>query len=151
MATYDYGDSELMFEVRGIITGGESGMEQRGNTVGDIFYGADGYMLLDGGGFRVYKGENRELIMEEKGTRSDAPEHMINFLNAVKSRKYTDLTADVEVGAKSMALVHMANISYRLKRTVKFDPVTWTFPGDAEANALATREYRKPYVVPDKV
>jgi len=31
MATFDYGDSELMFEVRGIITGGESNFEQRGN------------------------------------------------------------------------------------------------------------------------
>ncbi len=151
MATFDYGDSELMFEVRGIITGGESNFEQRGNIVGDIFYGADGYLVLDGGGFRVYKGENRELVMEEKGTRSDAPEHMVNFLAAVKTRKHTDLNADVEVGARSMALVHLANISYRLKRTLKFDPVTWTFPGDAEANRMATREYRKPYVVPDKV
>jgi predicted dehydrogenase len=150
MATFDYGDSELMFEVRGIITGGESGFEQPGNTVGDIFYGADGYMVV-AGGFRVYKGEKRELVMDEKPTRADAPEHMQNFLAAVKSRQHTDLNADVEIGARSMALVHMANISYRLKRTLKFDPATWSFPGDAEANAMATREYRAPYVVPENV
>jgi hypothetical protein len=34
---------------------------------------------------------------------------------------------------------------------VNFDPKTWTCPGDAEANRMLTREYRKPYVVPDKV
>jgi hypothetical protein len=108
-------------------------------------------MVLENGGFKVYKGEKHEMVMEEKPTRGDAPEHMENFLAAVKSRKYTDLNADVEVGARSMALVHMANISYRLKRTLKFDPATWTFPGDREANQMATREYRKPYVVPEKV
>ncbi|HNY39159.1 MAG TPA: Gfo/Idh/MocA family oxidoreductase [Bryobacteraceae bacterium] len=152
IATFDYGDKELMFEVRGIITGGESGADARGgNTVSNLFFGADGYMVLENGGFKVYKGEQRELVMEEKPTRGDAPEHMQNFLAAVKSRKHTDLNADVEVGARSMALVHMANISYRLKRALKFDPATWSFPGDAEANRLATRVYRKPYIVPDKV
>ncbi len=152
LASYDYGDCQIVFEVRGIITGGESGAEPRGNnTVSNIFYGADGYMVLEGGGFKVYKGENRELAMEEKPSRADAPEHMANFLAAIKTRKHTDLNADVEVGAKSMALVHMANISYRLRRTLKFDPATMTFPGDAEANRLARPEQRKPYAVPDKV
>ncbi len=152
LASFDYGDCQIVFEVRGIITGGESGAEPRGgNTVSNIFYGADGYMVLENGGFKVYKGENRELVMEEKPTRADAPEHMVNFLGAVKSRKHTDLTADVEVGVKSMALVHLANISYRLKRSLKFDPATMTFPGDAEANRLARPVQRKPYAVPDKV
>jgi len=152
LASFDYGDCQIVFEVRGIITGGESGAEPRGtSTVSNVFYGADGYMVLENGGFKVYKGEKRELVMEEKPVRGDAPEHMANFLNAVKSRKHTDLTADVEVGVKSMALVHMANISYRLKRSLKFDPTTMSFPGDAEANSLARPVQRPPYVVPVRV
>jgi len=46
-------------------------------------------------------------------------------------------------------LVHLANISYRVGRTLYFDPVTYTCKGDAEATAMFTREqYRAPFVVP---
>lgn len=152
IATFDYGDKEIVFEVRGIITGGESGLEPRGgNTVGVVFYGGDGYMVLSGGGFTVYKGENRELALEDKGSRSDTKEHMENFLAAVRSRKHTDLTADIEIGAKSMELVHLANISYRVKRAIRYNPAAMQIPNDAEAAKLLTRAYRSGYVVPEKV
>ena len=48
-------------------------------------------------------------------------------------------------------LVHLANISYRVGRTIHFDSKTMTCTGDAEANKLLTRNYRKPFVVPEKV
>jgi hypothetical protein len=32
-----------------------------------------------------------------------------------------------------------------------FDPEKETITGDAEANRMLTREYRKPYALPDKV
>jgi hypothetical protein len=48
-------------------------------------------------------------------------------------------------------LVHLANISYRLGRTLNWDEKTWTVKGDPEATAMLTRNYRKPYVVPEKV
>jgi predicted dehydrogenase len=157
MATFEVDGKELMFEVRGIITGGECGLEPRGgNTIGNLIFGSDGWMALDDGGFRIYKGENRQLATEEQATRTGAPggstgDHMNNFLEAVKARDDKKLNADVEVGVKSVVYVHLANISYRLKRALKFDPATWTFPGDAEADDMLTRDYRKPYVVPDKV
>jgi hypothetical protein len=46
----------------------------------------------------------------------------------------------------------MANISYRLGgRQLKFDGTTEKFINDPEADKLLTREYRKPYVVPENV
>ena len=48
----------------------------------------------------------------------------------------------------SSALCHLGNISYRLGRTVNFDPKTETFPGDEKASAMLSRNYREPYVVP---
>ena len=79
----------------------------------------------------------------------DTVPHMANFLKAVKSRNSADLTADVQVGVTSAALVHMANISYRVGRKLQFDAATRTFTGDAEANAMRSRPvYRAPYVVP---
>jgi hypothetical protein len=91
--------------------------------------------------------------MDEKsaGGRSTTGLHMDNFLQAVKSRNHKDLSADVEIGVISANLCHMANISYRLKRRLVFDPKTWKFTGDNEANKMLTREYRKPYIVPENV
>jgi len=47
--------------------------------------------------------------------------------------------------------VHLANISYRVGRTLHFDSKTMTCIGDAEANKMLTRAYLKPFVVPEKV
>ncbi|HPQ15276.1 MAG TPA: gfo/Idh/MocA family oxidoreductase, partial [Bryobacteraceae bacterium] len=69
----------------------------------------------------------------------------------VRSRKYEDLDAPIEEGAISAALVHLANISYRLGRSIRFDEATYTCPGDEEATAMFTRQYRTPFVVPEKV
>jgi hypothetical protein len=69
----------------------------------------------------------------------------------VRSGNSGDLSAEIEEGALSCVLVHLANISYRLGRTLHWDEKTWTVKGDAEANKMLTREYRKPYVVPEKV
>ena len=153
IATFDFGDAELVFEVRGILTGAEGGLaadRSGGNVIGDLFYGSDGWMAVGGGSFQVYKGEKGEKIMDEKSSGGDAP-HFRNFLQAVRSRNPKDLTADVEVGVLSACLVHIANISYRLGKLLAFDPKTLTFPGDAAANRMLTRPPRAPYVVPEKV
>jgi predicted dehydrogenase len=159
IATFNYGDAELMFEVRGGLTGPEGGLQIRGgNTIGNLFYGSEGWMALDGNGFQVYKGvkadksEKQEKIMDE--ARAEVPDtipHMANFLAAVKSRNYKDLHADVEIAVPSADLCHLANTSYRLGRTLKFDEAARKYVGDEEANKMLTRNYRKGFVVPEKV
>ena len=69
----------------------------------------------------------------------------------MRSRKREDLNAEIEEGALSCNLVHLANISYRLGRTLHWDAKKMECTGDAEANKMLTRDYRKPYVVPAKV
>ena len=152
-ASFDYGGKQIQFEVRGLLTGGEGDLVRRGgNYVGDLFYGTDGWMSVDGAGFQVYKGEKSEKSMDEKneGGKDTIP-HMENFIACCKSRNYKELHADVEIGVASADLCHLANISYRVGRSLKFDSAKMHFGGDAEANKLLTRDYRKPYVVPEKV
>ena len=74
-ASFDYGDKELQFEVRGLNTGGEGNIARGGgNYVGNLFYGADGWMVVDGNGFKVYKGDKDDLAMErEEGIRRRYP------------------------------------------------------------------------------
>jgi hypothetical protein len=57
----------------------------------------------------------------------------------------------VETAHLSSGLAHLGNIAYRLDRVLKFDAAAEQFVGDAEANKMLTREYRAPYIVPDKV
>jgi len=153
-AIFDYGDSQLVFEVRGLITGGEAGMQHGTNTIGNIFLGSKGYMTVDVNGFRTYLGEERELgpsMFYVESKRWAYFPHFDNFLQAVKSRKHTDLNADIVEGHLSAGLCHLANISYRTKQRLEFDPKTEKFTNSAEANKLLTRDYREPFVVPDQV
>ena len=69
----------------------------------------------------------------------------------MRSRKREDLNAEIEEGALSCNLMHLANISYRLGRTLHWDAKKMECIGDAEANKMLTRAYRAPYVVPKNV
>ena len=152
IATLDYGDAEIVFEVRGLNTGGEPGITASGpNFIGVTFFGSKGFMAVDERAFQIFLGDKREPgeAMKHSETEiDDTVPHMANFLKAVKSRNTADLAADVAVGATSAALVHLANISYRLGRKLQFDSAAGNFVGDAEANAMSTRPvYRPPYIV----
>ena len=61
------------------------------------------------------------------------------------------LTCEIEVGHLSSALPLIANISYRLGRELKLDGNKEQILSDDEANKMLTREYRKGYMIPDKV
>jgi hypothetical protein len=143
----------MVFEVRHWITNGEGTVAQRGgNAIGNLFYGSKGYMSL-GGGYQTFLGKEQAPGPKWEGGRGSDGEggHFGNFIAAMRSRKPSDLNAEIEEGAISTVLMHLANISYRLGRTLDFDAETMTCPRDKEANALFTREYRKPFVVPQKV
>ncbi len=89
--------------------------------------------------------------MEEGPSGEKTEPHMKNFLDAVRSRDYKSLHAEIEIGARSAAFCHLANVGYRAGHTLTIDPATGRFIGDDKANAMMTRVYRKPYVVPEKV
>jgi predicted dehydrogenase len=153
IARFDYGKKELVFEVRGLQTGKEADLSKsETNCIGNLFYGSEGWMALDAEGYRIYKGEPEGKLVQqakyEEPVMTDTQPHMENFLAAVRSRKYQDLNADIDIGRISADLCHLANISYRRGgRSLTFDPKTEKF-ADSEANALAHPAYRKPYIIP---
>ena len=151
LASFDYGGKELVFEVRGLPTGSEGGLPRTDkNVVGNLFYGSDGWMAVSGEGFQIYKGETNEKVMDEKFQGPDvwsSVPHMANFIEAVRANDPKQLNASVEDGVKSAALFQIANISYRLRRGLEFNPASWSFQGDPEATRMLTRDYRAPYIV----
>jgi len=149
----DGGKKKMMtFEVRHWITNHEGGIDEPrpGNTVGVIFYGSNGNMAVsseDEGKYQTSVG--RELKPGPSGI--DLGNNWANFIDVVRSRKQADLYAPIDEGAISTTLVHLANISYRLGRSLHFDAASYSCVGDPEANKMFTRNYRKPFVVPEKV
>ena len=150
------GKRQMMeFEVRHWMSNHEGGIGVKpagakpdANTIGNLFYGSKGYLVIDGyGKYSTFLGKEGEPgpAMSKGGS------HFANFFSAVRDRKRETLSAEIEEGAASTVLVHLANISYRVGRTLHFDPKTMTITGDSEASKLMTRDYRKPFVVPEKV
>ena len=154
-ASFEFDDSGkkkiMTFEVRHWITNHEAGIEAPSpQNVGVIFYGSKGYMAVwseDSGKYQTWLG--REQKPGPSG--ADLGNNWANFIDVMRSRKQADLFAPIDEGATSTALVHLANISYRLGRSLHFDPVSYSCQGDAEANRMFRREYRKPFVVPENV
>ena len=78
-------------------------------------------------------------------------EHYANFIDAIRSGNNYDLHCDIREGFYSSALPILANISYRLNRKLSFKGSYEKFANDPEADMMLSREYRKPYVVPENV
>ncbi len=153
-AVFDYGRVQIHFEVRGLLTNSEGAVRFDGtNTIGNIFYGSTGYMTVDSHSYKVFSGEKHTPILQGAADEPiwDTKPQFENFLAAMRSRRHEELAGDILEGHLSASLCHLANVSYRLGRSLKFDPASETFPGDAEANALLTRNYRAPYTLPDPV
>ena len=184
LAIFDYGESLLVFDVRGL--------------EGKTNMGVSNHVYFDQNAKQTNV-QSREThgiknIKDPLADRGDV-DIFENFIQAVRSRKEVDLDAHVYEGHVSSGLCHLANVSYRLGektsfrkkskpfgtnpkaseyfermqehlkdnglkleetdyivgRTLAFDASTESIKGDEEANQLLSRQYRPPYVVPDKV
>ncbi|MGH9582628.1 MAG: gfo/Idh/MocA family oxidoreductase, partial [Bryobacteraceae bacterium] len=122
----------------------------RPSTIGNLFYGRNGYLAISGyNSYKSFLGPH-----DEPGPHNREPErneHFVNFIDCVRSRRAQDLHAPIVEGNRSVMLVHLANASYRLGRTINFDPETETVVNDPEAEALLKGTYRAPFVVPEHV
>lgn len=85
--------------------------------------------------------------VEPKKESGSGPEqfdlHVRNFLDCIKTRQRP--VSDVEDGHRVAVTCHLANISLRTGRKLKWDWQKEEIVGDAEANAMLVRPYRKPW------
>jgi predicted dehydrogenase len=212
VAVFDYGSAPLIFEVRGLpaqpdasssvaIGGAGSAAASAaaasmdsylGTSVGNIIHFEGGHLMMDANNYGLVRAFDRDgrQIREFRGITS----HMANFIDAVRSRRSSDLNGPIRGACVSAGLCHAANISYCVGREMPvgeirervggspvlaetfgrmiehlgvngvdlagasqargmpltLDPATERFTGEsaAAANALHSREYRAPFVVP---
>ena len=188
LAFYDYGDAQLLFEVRGLETPAVNEL-----SVGTIVYGTGGFVAFaneDVGSAVAFDDRGKQVQRFHGGGN-----HFSNFISAVASRNQSDLACPILEGHLSSALCHLGNISYRVAQPqpfgvrtsalgdnvdlreafgrfeqhladnslrlrelsyqlgprLEFDPQVEGFRSNATADALLTREYRSPFIVPARI
>ncbi|HUU29935.1 MAG TPA: Gfo/Idh/MocA family oxidoreductase [archaeon] len=161
ISVMEYADGKIVqLEVRGLYTNLDTDF-----NMGMLFFGSEGWMKLKGEGesWATFFGRKNEpgpgMIQEDESQRSDAMKirgsggepHFQNFIDAVRSRNRDDLTAEILEGHLAASMCHLCNIAYRTGRTLVFDSESESFPGDDEADSMVTREYRYPFIVPEKI
>ena len=89
---------------------------------------------------KILKGKTFEPVA---GT--DPIHHARNFLDCVKTRKQP--VCNSTVARYGHLACFAAALSWKLGRKLTFDPVTESFPNDAEANSMRDYTRRKPYTI----
>lgn len=141
MVTYDYPGYLLTYEMRVW-----NAYHLHDESEGAALYGDNGSIIIGNGRWRAFDAKGK-LVKEDAAGYNDAG-HAQNFVDCMRTRNKP--TADLEtVGHPSSLLCHLGNVAWRTGRTVRFDPETYSFGNDEEANRLLTRpEYRKPWLLP---
>jgi predicted dehydrogenase len=139
LCVFDYGDSELVFEVRGLPTTSPYPAMLGGkgpNFVGNIWYGEKGTLVCPSYNSGVVLGPDLQVV--EKFSGGGDHLHFENFVKAVRSGDHKDLNCDIAEGHLSAALCHLANISYRLGKEVPVGELK-KIAGSKEANEALAR------------
>ena len=113
--------------------------------------GENGTLVLTRAGWEVIpvvagKEARMEAVPFKKGEGKGLYNHVGNFLSCIKSRELPK--ADIAIGARVAKMSHLANISCRLQREVRWDDANSMFIGDNEATALSKAYYRAPWELP---
>ena len=125
ICVFDYGDSELIFEVRGL----QDRPAQGRSKVGNIFYGSEGYLVCPSYTEAIAFTNDGEVIKKFSG----GGDHFANFVEGRPQPQGRGPQRRHPRGPLSSALCHLGNISYRLGREQPFSKKAEAFGDDKEA------------------
>ena len=139
ISLFDYDAFPIIYEIRALprnksekvdvyqgIT--SRGMDRyRGINFGMIIQCEHGYFSGGRGGGWTYDNDGKKI---KQFPGDGGWGHMTNFLEAMRSRKVTDLKADVEEGHITASMIHAADISYRLGRRESAEQVQKAVEGN---------------------
>ncbi|MBI4325838.1 MAG: Gfo/Idh/MocA family oxidoreductase [Chloroflexi bacterium] len=118
-----------------------------GGPGGCVFEGTVGQLRIDRGVLTsVPPGIVQEPLDEKEVHLPKSPGHHRNWIDCLRSRRRP--VADVEIGARSVTVCHLANLAYWYHRKLRWDPQNWRFVGDDEANQWLDRPRREPWQLP---
>ena len=145
LAIFEYPDFICTYEYRGC-----SRETKDGRGYGILFHGTDASLFVDRQGYslapemeRLGDESHAKTLPVSSGESDQHQPHIKAFIECVKSRKR--FVSDIEIGHYASATPHLANISLRLGRRLKYDLENERFIGDDQANSMLAREYRAPW------
>ncbi len=130
-----------------------NGKNIEGSSVGVLFYGENGSLLIPGGNSYTIFDLKNNIVKEVKDNREIDPRnisnpaeqldalHIRNMFDAILNN--TKLNADIDSGHKSTLLVQLGNISQRVGRTLNINPKNGHIIEDENAQKLWSRSYEK--------
>lgn len=141
MVNYDFGSHVLNYEMRIW-----NPYPLFGHGEGAAIYGDQGYIIIANREWHAF-GPKDEHLAEGRADHNDRG-HAQNFIDCMRSRQKP--TADLEtVGHRSSMLCHLGNAAWRAGQSLNFDPESYTFPDQPEADRFLAREsYRAPWHLP---
>jgi hypothetical protein len=120
------------------------------HLIGAYFYGTEGtYHMGWRDGWTFYPVKKGEKVIHVEPQLNDPDGQNIkelwaDFLDAIRSKRRA--VRDIEIGYRATAAALLGMVSWRLGRSVRWDGKNC--PGDAAANKLLRRAYRKPWKHP---
>lgn len=132
VAIFDYGDAQLIFEVRGLETD-----RYYGQTIGNTYHFQEG--VVAGGQFYPKGGGDPEPVAKVESDRITKGGNFPEFIKAMRTREKELMDWDIETAHYSSALCHLANISYRLGKRVSFAGISRPFGDNDLANETFDR------------
>jgi predicted dehydrogenase len=126
----------------------ENGVEMvHGGPDGCVFTGALGKLHITRGRLAS---EPESIVKDPLGAGDvhleKSPGHHRNWIDCIRSRKAP--VAEVEIGARTVTIVHLGNIAYWNHQRLRWDPKEWKFVGDAAVQKWLDRERRDPWQLP---
>jgi predicted dehydrogenase len=119
-----------------------------GGPSGCVFKGTAGTLHIDRGHL---SSKPEAIVKEPLGAGEvhlyESPGHHRDWINCIRSRRRP--VADVEIGARSVAVVILGNLAYWHHRKLRWDPKRWEFVDDREARKWLDRERRDPWRLPE--
>lgn len=132
VAVFDYGDAQIIFEVRGLKTD-----RYYGQGIGNTFHFEEG--VVAGDKFYPKNGKDPEPVAKVEPERISRAGDFAEFIRVMRTRDKGLFDWDLEKAHYSSALCHLANISYRLGRRVSFAEAPNPFGSNAAANETFER------------
>lgn len=140
---YEFDGYNMIWEHAQSISNGNYGRDH-----GISYIGNNGTLVLDRGGWEVIPDEKRMEAIPKASIKPNGLDlHTVNFIEAVKNRKFENLHCPIQAGAHVATVCQMGNISYKTGSKVSWNMEKQQF-NEASANVLIAAKYFNGYKVP---
>ncbi len=150
---FEYDGFSILWEHATGINGGNYGRNH-----GIAFIGNNGTLVLDRNGWEIIPEEDfqgwdkkgipkMEALKLDKGTANGLDLHTKNFIEAVKTRDASKLTAPIKVGYDAALVSHMGNVAFKTGNRIYWDEAGAKFKEEA-ANEFLKANYQNGWNLP---